>query len=109
MATISAFVPIGELAELVNIGTLFAFIIVCGGVIVLRYTAPELVRPFKTPFMPYVPILGIISCAYLIINLPLLTMIRFFVWMFVGVIIYFVYSRKNSALNLDSSLERVVN
>lgn len=98
MATVSALVPISDLAELVNIGTLFAFIIVCSGVIILRYTRPDLERPFKTPLMPYIPLLGILSCLYLIINLPWMTMLRFFIWMAVGVVIYFAFSRANSAL-----------
>lgn len=98
MATVSALVPISDLAELVNIGTLFAFIIVCTGVIVLRYTQPELERPFKTPFMPYVPALGVLSCAYLIYHLPFITMLRFSVWMAIGVVVYFVFGRHNSIL-----------
>ncbi|MFJ1268710.1 amino acid permease [Legionella lytica] len=98
MATLSAFVPIDVLAELVNIGTLFAFIIVCIGVLYLRYQRPELTRPFKTPGMPYVPILGICSCLYLIIHLPWVTVLRFIIWMAIGIVIYFIYSHKHSAL-----------
>ncbi|MGQ3890814.1 amino acid permease [Legionella sp. CNM-4043-24] len=96
MAVIAGLIPINELAELVNIGTLFAFITVCIGVIVLRYTHPELKRPFKTPFMPYVPILGVICCAYLIYNLPWVTMARFVIWMVIGIVVYFGYSRYHS-------------
>ncbi|QBR83061.1 amino acid permease [Legionella israelensis] len=103
MATVSALVSISSLAELVNVGTLFAFIIVCAGVIVLRYTQPELERPFKTPFMPYVPILGILSCAYLIYNLPVITMLRFAVWMAIGVVIYFLFGRNNSVLQSEKA------
>jgi APA family basic amino acid/polyamine antiporter len=102
MASTAGLMPINELAELVNIGTLFAFIIVCAGVLVLRYTKPDLVRPFKTPFLPYVPVLGILSCSYLIASLPWLTMIRFGVWMVIGIIIYFAYSRFNTTLNLKT-------
>jgi APA family basic amino acid/polyamine antiporter len=98
MASISAFVPIGELAELVNIGTLFAFMIVCSGVLILRYTRPDLQRPFKTPLMPYTPILGVLSCGYLILNLPWFTMARFIVWMLIGIVVYFLFGRSNSAL-----------
>lgn len=108
MAAIAAFMPIADLAELVNIGTLFAFITVCGGVIILRYTRPDLVRPFKTPLMPIIPILGILSCSYLIINLPWLTIIRFVVWMAIGLILYFTHSRYSSHLNNDSSSDIVV-
>lgn len=103
MASISALVPIGDLAELVNIGTLFAFMIVCSGVLILRYSRPELPRPFKTPFMPYTPILGVICCAYLIYNLPWFTILRFVIWMMVGIVIYFGFSRANSALAKSSS------
>jgi APA family basic amino acid/polyamine antiporter len=98
MAFIAALVPLGGLAELVNIGTLFAFIIVCIGVIVLRHTRPDLPRPFKTPFMPYIPILGVICCSYLIFYLPWETMLRFVVWMIIGSVIYFKYSRYHSTL-----------
>lgn len=96
---LSALVPIQDLAELVNIGTLAAFITVCVGVLILRRTHPKLKRPFRTPFSPYIPLLGILSCGYLILNLPLVTILRFFVWMAVGLIIYFAYSRRHSLLN----------
>lgn len=99
MAFGGGFMPISDLAELVNIGTLFAFMLVCIGVIVMRYKHPELPRPFKTPWMPVTPILGILSCAYLIYNLPFVTMLRFAVWMSVGMFVYFVYSARNSRLN----------
>jgi len=98
MSSLSAMVPISDLAELVNIGTLFAFIIVCAGVLYLRRTHPEMERPFKTPGMPYVPILGILCCLYLIANLPWVTMFRFVIWMTMGLVIYFIFSRTNSAL-----------
>lgn len=101
MSIVSAVVPISDLAELVNIGTLFAFIVVCAGVLYLHWTKADMPRPFKTPGMPYVPILGIISCFYLIINLPWVTMLRFILWMLIGVVVYFVYSRSNSALELN--------
>lgn len=100
MASLSALVPISDLAELVNIGTLFAFIIVCSGVLYLRYTQPQMHRPYRTPGMPYVPILGIISCSYLIINLPWLTITRFLVWMAIGMVVYFAFSRTNSRLEI---------
>lgn len=97
-ASCTAMVPINDLAELVNIGTLFAFIIVCGGVLYLRYTRPKMHRPFKTPGMPFVPILGIICCGYLIAHLPWVTLARFLIWMIIGFIIYFSFSRNNSTL-----------
>lgn len=96
---LAALIPMHDLAELVNIGTLFAFIMVCGGVIILRYLQPDLTRPFKTPFMPAIPILGILSCAYLIFHLPWITMLRFIIWMITGIVIYWFYGRFNSELN----------
>lgn len=96
---LAALIPMHDLAELVNIGTLFAFITVCTGVIILRYLHPDLPRPFKTPFMPVIPILGILSCAYLIFHLPWITMLRFIIWMITGIVIYWFYGRFNSELN----------
>lgn len=101
MALISALIPMHDLAELVNIGTLFAFITVCAGVIILRYTNPELHRSFRTPLMPLIPALGIVSCSYLIYHLPGLTMLRFVVWMVIGLFVYFFYSRHHSELNCN--------
>lgn len=98
MASLAAIAPITVLAELVNVGTLFAFFIVCTGVLYLHYTKPELNRPFRTPGMPYVPILGMISCFYLIIHLPLITLIRFVIWMVIGLIVYFLFSYHHSGL-----------
>lgn len=98
IAAIAAFTPIGDVAELVNIGTLAAFVLVCGGVIVLRYTRPELPRPFKTPFSPLIPLLGIAFCVYLMTSLPLITWERFVIWLGIGLVVYFAYSRKRSAL-----------
>ena len=95
---VAAFVPIGTLAELVNIGTLIAFSMVCGGVLILHYTQPTLPRPFKTPCMPYVPILGILSCLYLVINLPWFTILRFIIWFIIGMFIYGVFGYKHSML-----------
>lgn len=99
IALIAGLTPIGTLAELVNIGTLFAFAMVCGGVLILHYKKPGLHRSFRTPCMPYVPILGILSCLYLITNLAWMTILRFVVWFSVGMIIYFAFGRKHSALN----------
>jgi APA family basic amino acid/polyamine antiporter len=96
---LAALIPMHDLAELVNIGTLFAFITVCTGVIILRYLQPDLPRPFKTPLMPVIPILGILSCAYLIFHLPWITMLRFIIWMITGIVVYWFYGRFNSELN----------
>jgi len=93
---------IGELAELSNIGTLFAFVLVCAAVMVLRKTRPDLRRGFRVPFSPLLPILGIVSCGVLMISLPLLTWVRFFVWLAIGLAIYFGYSQKRSALHQKS-------
>lgn len=94
----SMFVDIGDAAELTNIGTLSAFIIVCVGVLVLRKTQPEHVRPFKCPLVPWFPLAGIIFCFYLMLSLPVMTWIRFFVWMAVGILIYFAYGFRKSRL-----------
>jgi APA family basic amino acid/polyamine antiporter len=91
-------VDIGSLADLTNIGTLFAFILVCLGVNVLRRTAPERPRPFRVPFVPIFPILGVILCIALMLSLPVLTWIRFFVWLVIGLVIYFFYGAWNSKL-----------
>jgi APA family basic amino acid/polyamine antiporter len=99
MSLLAGFLPLHDLAELVNVGTLFAFISVCFGVIVLRYRQPDLVRPFKTPGMPIIPLLGVVSCSYLIANLPWFTLMRFIIWMLIGFIVYFTYSQSHSVLN----------
>jgi APA family basic amino acid/polyamine antiporter len=88
--------PIGLLGELVSIGTLLAFAIVCGGVLVLRYTDPDLVRPFRTPLVPLVPLGGIAACVYLMLGLPPDTWARLFIWMAIGLAIYFLYGRWHS-------------
>lgn len=93
-------VDIGQAAELTNIGTLAAFILVCGGVLVLRRTHPEFHRPFRCPFSPALPIVGILSCIALMMSLPVLTWIRFVVWMAVGMLIYLFYGcRKQTKPN----------
>jgi basic amino acid/polyamine antiporter, APA family len=88
--------PIGILGELVSIGTLLAFVIVCAGTWVLRVRSPELPRPFKTPLVPVVPILGILICGYLMARLPRDTWVRLIVWMVVGLVIYFLYGVRKS-------------
>ena len=88
--------PIGTLGQLVSIGTLFAFVIVCAGVWVMRVRRPELVRPFRTPWVPFVPIMGMLISLALIASLNLLTIVRLFVWLAIGLIIYFTYSVKHS-------------
>ncbi|MEO8795623.1 MAG: amino acid permease [Daejeonella sp.] len=95
---ISGFAPINLLGELVSIGTLLAFTIVCGGILVLRYTDPDIKRPFKTPLFPYIPILGILVCLYLMYGLPWHTWERLIVWMAIGILIYFTYSIRHSII-----------
>ena len=104
-ATVGVFVAIvamtssiSVLAELVNIGTLFAFILVSVGVVVLRRTRPELPRAFRTPGVPVVPILAVLICFYLMLNLTGETWLRFFGWMVIGLLIYFLYGRRHSRL-----------
>ncbi|HET9040647.1 MAG TPA: amino acid permease [Gemmatimonadales bacterium] len=88
--------PIGLLGELVSIGTLLAFAIVCAGVLVLRYTEPDRPRPFRTPLVPFVPALGILACFYLMWGLPVDTWARLIIWMALGLAIYFLYGRRHS-------------
>ncbi|MEU6270012.1 amino acid permease [Saccharopolyspora shandongensis] len=94
----SGFFPADKLEEMVNVGTLFAFVLVSLGVIVLRRTRPDLPRGFRAPLVPLVPILAIIACFWLMLNLTALTWVRFAVWMVAGVVIYFLYGRKHSRL-----------
>jgi APA family basic amino acid/polyamine antiporter len=101
VALFTGLFPIQILGQLVNIGTLLAFVLVCGGVIVLRKTRPDLERPFKTPLVPLVPILGILSCLGLMATLPLDTWIRLAVWLVVGLAIYFGYGRAHSSLQRE--------
>ncbi|EKD54871.1 MAG: hypothetical protein ACD_60C00038G0033 [uncultured bacterium] len=99
IAAIAGFVPLNDAAELVNIGTLAAFTIVCAGVILLRSTKPKMPRPFKLPFHPLIPLLGIIFCISLMLNLPEITWIRFILWIILGFVIYMMYGYKHSLLN----------
>ena len=98
IALIAGFFPIGKVAELVNLGTLGAFFLVCASVLVLRKTRPDLARPFRTPFVPWIPILGMGFCAWLMASLPAATWIAFVVWMSFGLLVYFAYSRSHSGL-----------
>jgi APA family basic amino acid/polyamine antiporter len=96
-------VPINVVGEMTSIGTLLAFVLVCLGVIVLRKREPNLPRPFKTPWVPVVPILGIITCLVMMVSLPLGTWIRLFVWLVIGLAVYFFYGRKNSVVRKSSA------
>lgn len=99
VSIVAGFIPLGELAETVNIGTLASFVMVCVGVIVLRRRHPQLKRPFKNPWNPLIPSLGILSCSALMTFLPAVTWMRFGIWILIGVVVYFVYSMHHSKLN----------
>ncbi len=94
----SGFFPAERLEEMVNVGTLFAFMLVSAGVIMLRWKRPDLPRGFRAPGVPFVPIVAIIACLWLMLNLTALTWVRFLVWMAAGVVIYFLYGYRNSRL-----------
>jgi len=96
VAIVGSLVPIGDLGQLVSIGTLLAFVIVCAGVWILRVRRPDLKRPFRTPWVPFVPIMGIVVSLALMAGLKGLTWLRLIVWLIIGMIIYFTYSVKHS-------------
>ncbi|ETK32434.1 amino acid permease [Microbispora sp. ATCC PTA-5024] len=95
-ALLAALIPLSAIAELVNIGTLFAFVVVAIAVVILRRTRPDLPRAFRTPFVPVVPVVSALASVYLMLNLPVETWIRFLVWMLVGTGIYFLYGHRRS-------------
>lgn len=99
VAILGAFLPLRLLAELVNIGTLFAFVVVCAAVLIMRRTNPEAERPFRAPFVPFVPIAGILTCLLLMFSLPAENWWRLIVWLVIGFGIYFFYGRHHSILN----------
>jgi len=101
-AIVSGLLPINILGELVSIGTLLAFVIVCISVLVLRYRHPEIPRVFRTPGVPFVPIAGALVTLLQMVSLPFDTWMRLLVWMVIGFIIYFIYSRKHSRLRILS-------
>ncbi|MFF4252652.1 amino acid permease [Streptomyces sp. NPDC001663] len=98
IAILAGFTSLSELAELVNIGTLFAFVVVAIGVIILRRTRPDLPRAFRTPWVPVIPILSVCASLWLMLNLPAETWLRFGIWMVVGFFVYFLYGRSHSRL-----------
>ena len=95
----AGFVPVSDLGHMVSIGTLFAFTLVCIGILVLRKTQPNLERPFKTPLVPLVPILGIVVCVIMMASLPIESWERLAIWLAIGLVIYFIYGRKYSKIN----------
>ncbi len=105
VAFFAAIANISEAAELTNIGTLFAFVLVCAGVLVLRVKEPNAKRGFRTPLVPFVPIMGILFCVYLMMGLPEITWLRFVIWLAIGLVIYFMYGRWHSKLRAQSLAE----
>ncbi|MFD1657236.1 amino acid permease [Streptomyces caeni] len=99
IAVVAGFTSLSELAELVNIGTLFAFVVVALGVIILRRTRPDLHRAFRTPFVPVVPVLSVCASLWLMLNLPAETWLRFAIWLVIGFAVYFLYGRSHSVLS----------
>lgn len=98
VATFAAFANIAEVVELTNIGTLFAFVLVSAGVIVLRRMEPDRPRPFRVPWVPLTPLISIVACFYLMIQLPAITWIRFGIWLAIGLVFYFLYGYRRSVL-----------
>ncbi|MFJ8794732.1 amino acid permease [Streptomyces sp. NPDC102462] len=98
IAVVAGFTSLSELAELVNIGTLFAFVVVAVGVVILRRTRPDLHRAFRTPWVPVIPVLSVAATLWLMLNLPAETWLRFAVWMVIGFVVYFLYGRTHSRL-----------
>jgi len=96
---LAGFLPLRILAELVNIGTLFAFVVVCSAVLIMRKKHPEAHRPFRAPLFPFVPIMGILTCLVLMFSLPVENWLRLFIWLLIGLIIYFSYGRKHSVMH----------
>jgi APA family basic amino acid/polyamine antiporter len=103
IALLAAFVPLTEIAELVNIGTLFAFFIVNIAVIWLRRTKPDMKRGFRVPGVPVVPLIGAALCVYLMTKLPAETWLRFAVWLALGAVIYVLFGYRNSRLRRDAA------
>lgn len=105
----AGFVPVTDLGHMVSIGTLLAFSLVCIGVMVMRKKMPDAPRSFRTPLVPLVPILGVVVCGYLMASLPASAWLRLSAWMALGVIVYFVYSKKHSKLNKDDNSDHSAN
>jgi APA family basic amino acid/polyamine antiporter len=103
VAIVAAFTNIDEMVDLTNIGTLFAFVLVCFGVIILRVKEPDRPRTFRVPFSPVFPLLGVAACIFLMTGLPAVTWIRFVVWLLIGLAVYFTYSYSHSMLHPKNS------
>src|SRR2546430_6013563 len=105
VAAMAGFLPLGILAEMTSIGTLFAFVIVCGAVLVMRKTNPDANRPFRAPLVPLVPILGIATCLLLMFSLPAENWYRLIIWLAIGLLIYFAYGRRHSVMSRHTEHE----
>ncbi len=103
VAAMAGFIPLSILAEMTSIGTLFAFVIVCGAVLVMRRTNPDAERPFRAPFVPVVPILGILTCLLLMFSLPYENWVRLIIWLIIGLVIYFAYGRRHSVMSHEAA------
>ncbi len=99
VAAVAAAANIQEIVDLANIGTLFAFLLVNAGIIVLRKTDPDRPRPFRTPWVPVIPLLGILTCVQLMIHLPAISWKRFGIWLLAGLVLYFCYGYGHSRLH----------
>ncbi|AYF78639.1 amino acid permease [Nocardia yunnanensis] len=104
-AVLAGFVDFGTLEEMVNIGTLFAFVLVSVGVVLLRRSRPDLPRGFRVPLVPLIPIVSVIACAWLMFNLSVETWLRFVIWMAIGMVLYFAYGRRHALLNKAGASE----
>jgi APA family basic amino acid/polyamine antiporter len=105
VGAMASFIPLGVLAELVNIGTLLAFVIVCAAVLIMRYRQPEAARPFRCPWSPVIPLLGVLFCVVLMLSLPPANWLRLAIWMLIGLLIYFLYGRRHSVMARRRSAE----
>jgi hypothetical protein len=99
VALVAGVTQIQVVGEMTSIGTLFAFVVVCAAVLMLRVKRPDAHRPFRVPFGPVFPVLGIVSCSYLMLSLPVITWVRFLVWLNIGLVIYWFYGRTHSPLH----------
>jgi APA family basic amino acid/polyamine antiporter len=109
VATMGSLIPLGVLSELVNIGTLLAFVIVCMAVLVMRYIHPRAERPFRCPWVPVIPILGVLLCLVLMLSLPWRNWLRLFLWMGAGMFIYLLYGRHHSVMARQRLSEQAAN
>jgi APA family basic amino acid/polyamine antiporter len=100
---LAAFIPLSELSELTSIGTLFAFVVVSIGVIILRRTHPDLPRAFRAPLVPWLPAVSVLASLWLMLNLPVITWVRFVIWMVIGLVLYFAYGMRRATLSAEQS------